>query len=210
MSDPIVNYNQGNVNAVDRAIGIKLDDMLSVKDFGAVGDGVTDDSSAITNAIAAAQDSGSLKRGIFFPKGEYLISSDLSIDSPFCFIGESATTSKLVGQSSSIVLATTSNIESIIINRMGFDGFTRALYNTDSSKTIDGLHISDCIFANNKDAAIDLKLNIKLCNIIGCLIGSMSSTDDEVYGIIIGDDNYEYRSGTVLEATQRKPRSETS
>ena len=48
---------------------IKLNDTVSVKDFGAVGDGVTDDTAAIQAAIASAP--GTLE----FPAGVYLCES---------------------------------------------------------------------------------------------------------------------------------------
>lgn len=43
---------------------------ISVKDFGAVGDGVTDDASAIQDALDSLRQTGGI---IFFPKGTYLI-----------------------------------------------------------------------------------------------------------------------------------------
>ena len=45
---------------------------LNVKDYGAVGDGVTNDSAAIQNAITAAKSTG---KSVFFPDGTYIISS---------------------------------------------------------------------------------------------------------------------------------------
>jgi hypothetical protein len=67
-----ITYNQGGTGAQDRTVRGKLQDTVSVKDFGAVGDGVTDD----TAAIQAAIDSGF---SVFFPKGNYKITSSLKV-----------------------------------------------------------------------------------------------------------------------------------
>ena len=45
--------------------------MLNVKDFGAIGDGTTDDSVSIRNAILALPAGGG---DIYFPPGTYLVS----------------------------------------------------------------------------------------------------------------------------------------
>lgn len=49
----LVGYNQGGVGAIDRTVQSRLRDFVSVEDFGAVGDGVADDTTALSNAIAA-------------------------------------------------------------------------------------------------------------------------------------------------------------
>lgn len=55
----------------------KLSQAISVKDFGAVGDGTADDTAAIQDAI----DSFASGQGtIYFPKGRYLITSTITID----------------------------------------------------------------------------------------------------------------------------------
>jgi hypothetical protein len=71
-----VNYNQGGTGAVTRTVQSRLRDYVSVKDFGAVGDGVTDDTAALTNAIAATATS---EYGLSFEAGKnYLVSAPLS------------------------------------------------------------------------------------------------------------------------------------
>jgi hypothetical protein len=57
--------------AVNRPINEKLAEVVSVKDFGAVGDGVTNDSTAFSNAIATG-------KSIFVPKGTYLININIA------------------------------------------------------------------------------------------------------------------------------------
>ncbi len=57
-------------------LGLYSEMVLSVRDFGAVGDGVTDDTSAIQDALDAAE-LGSIKT-VVFPPGNYLVSQTIS------------------------------------------------------------------------------------------------------------------------------------
>jgi hypothetical protein len=56
---------------------------VNVKTYGALGDGVTDDTAAITAAIAAAAN-----RTLYFPAGTYVVSSALSLANPITIEGE--------------------------------------------------------------------------------------------------------------------------
>lgn len=51
-----VTYNEGGVGAVNRTVQAKLRESASVEDFGAVGDGITDDTVAINAAVASAEE----------------------------------------------------------------------------------------------------------------------------------------------------------
>lgn len=64
----LIGYNQGDAGAVDRTVQSRLRDFVSVKDFGAAGDGVTNDTTAFTAADAIGQP-------VYVPEGTYLLSS---------------------------------------------------------------------------------------------------------------------------------------
>jgi len=70
---------------VEDVTGVFLRDMLAqvdVRDYGAVGDGVTDDRPAFVAANAAAQG-----RTVLVPKGTYLLNGDVTFDAPTRFEG---------------------------------------------------------------------------------------------------------------------------
>lgn len=62
-----VDYNQGSTGASLRTVKGRLQDFVSVKDFGATGDGITDDTNAINTALASDA------VHIYFPPGIYLL-----------------------------------------------------------------------------------------------------------------------------------------
>jgi hypothetical protein len=68
-----LNFLQAGTGAVARTVDSKLKDAVSVKDFGAVGDGVADDTAAIQAAITAADG-----RTVLLPAGTYKITSTLT------------------------------------------------------------------------------------------------------------------------------------
>lgn len=79
--------------AVTRTSHDKFSDLLSVKDFGAVGDGTHDDTAAFQQALAA-------RDAVFVPSGIYLITSPLSLGDR----------KSLIGCGDSSVIKTTSSI----------------------------------------------------------------------------------------------------
>lgn len=63
-------------NAVTRTIQNKLRDIVSVMDFGAVGDGVTDDSAAIQSAVSSLSANGG---EVYIPPGTYCVASPILV-----------------------------------------------------------------------------------------------------------------------------------
>jgi hypothetical protein len=68
-------YKAAGTGAVTRTVASKLNDTVSVKDFGAVGDGFTDN----TAAIQAAYNSG--VKSLYIPAGQYNFSGTITIPS---------------------------------------------------------------------------------------------------------------------------------
>ena len=63
------------LGAITRTVSDKLAELVSVKDFGAVGDGTTDDRAAIQAALDAVSAGGGT---LYFPSGVYAMSSNVS------------------------------------------------------------------------------------------------------------------------------------
>ena len=75
-----VTFLPAGTGAVSTSVQAKLREMVSVKDFGAVGNGTTDDTAAIQAAINACSSSTAANcRTLYIPGGEYKVSASLSI-----------------------------------------------------------------------------------------------------------------------------------
>jgi polygalacturonase len=68
-----LSFTQTGSGAVQRTVDSKLKDVVSVKDFGAVGDGVADDTNNIKAAVTAAN-------SIYFPPGTYRVREAIFIE----------------------------------------------------------------------------------------------------------------------------------
>ena len=94
LGDALVGFRQSNASgnltgATGRTVHQKLQESVSVLDFGAVGDGTTDCTTAIRNAIAAAKTATYSGYGsVFFPKGTYYITDTIVVDATMQLYGE--------------------------------------------------------------------------------------------------------------------------
>lgn len=79
-----VTFLQEGTGAVSRTSQDKMRERISVLDFGAVGDGVTNDTAAFQKAIAAA-----VRRELYVPKRKYLV-DPLTITEPMVICGDGA------------------------------------------------------------------------------------------------------------------------
>lgn len=83
---PGLQFVPSGTGAVERTVTEKLQDVVSVKDFGAVGDGVSNDTAKVQAAVDAVGANGS----IYFPEGTYYVTA-LSNANNVIFWGDGAT-----------------------------------------------------------------------------------------------------------------------
>jgi hypothetical protein len=123
-----VSYTPPFTGSVGTNVGNKLAQTVSVKDFGAVGDGVTDDTAAIQNAVNA-----SANKRVYFPSGSYKITATITGNlSDVVFYGDGAT-SEITGNIA--VLWNSGDVTNVVFEDLKFN----------STRT--GTNINDCIFA---------------------------------------------------------------
>lgn len=85
-------YVFGNAKTT-RSLQHKLDDFVSVKDFGAKGDGLTDDTESINRAlyeIYCKSSNASARKVLHFPGGRYIVSDSIKVPSNAVIRGEGA------------------------------------------------------------------------------------------------------------------------
>ena len=67
---------------IERTIQKKLDQVASIKDFGAKGDGITDDTAAINKALLelfTREKNEEIRRSLYFPAGVYKITNEIKV-----------------------------------------------------------------------------------------------------------------------------------
>jgi hypothetical protein len=98
-------FTQSGTGAIQRTVENKLKDTVSVKDFGAVGDGVADDTAAINAALTAGY-------RISIPAGTYKTTSTITIPGSRIVIGDGINT--VIKPSSAVTVVLLQSAASII------------------------------------------------------------------------------------------------
>mgnify|MGYP007083423824 CR=1 FL=1 len=146
-----ISHIASGTGAVATTVQAKLREAVSVKDFGAVGDGVTDDTTAIQNAINSGYEK------IIFPEGVYITTAPLYIDGGITLEGENSRSSYIkkttttVGTGSNTsrggVVTDTYAVNAILILRHPNNSYTYGTIIRNMSLNSDGYIVDYGIYA---------------------------------------------------------------
>ena len=135
-------YDPPFINSVVTTVAAKLAQTVSVKDFGATGDGVADDTAAIQAAIDGLGINGGT---VWFPAGTYLVSSAITFSTPASFAvpvllkGEGAYATTITASHSGVVFdCRTAGYQALMMENIRMTG---------PGKTATGSIAIDCAFA---------------------------------------------------------------
>lgn len=169
-------FIQVGSGAVTTTVQNKLRETISVKDFGAVGDGTADDTTAIQNAAAAATSVG---KRLYVPKGTYKLTAAVTFTTGVIGDGPSQTLFQgtNLGTSSGYLINITGGdlYQGFLVdgacsadpaswNNSNYNSFTgwRSIY----LYQVTGVHLVDVIGQNSVDAPIRVELcqNVNISN----------------------------------------------
>jgi hypothetical protein len=140
-----ITYNPAGTGAVATNVQAKLRQYVSVMDFGATGNGTTNDTAAIQAAITACAG----KNQLFFPDGDYLVTSSLTVPSTSYLEGAPGATI-LAGANSLTVFTTSGFTTGISFNSLAVQGNGKTgvtafnLSNVQFHSQLDNINVFEC------------------------------------------------------------------
>lgn len=176
----IPGFTQGVTDAIDRTVQAKLRERVSVKDFGALGDGSTDDAVAFQKAATRA---GAIGAGLYVPDGRYVINGTVTLPDKVSIEGSGKTTSELqFGTAGSLRVTGTSgsytgrlSVRGLGITNQG-GGAVAALVLTYATRVL----ITDCVVYNtNIQLSAYSYITVENCDLFsGKLIGDHPTVNE--------------------------------
>lgn len=123
-----INFLQAGTGAVTRTAQSKLRDVVSVLDFGAVGNGVANDTAAINAALASVNSGGA----VYFPAGVYRVTALLAIPGGVIVYGDGMTATRVRQEGAAYCFALGNGA---VMRDMRLDG---------SASATGGININNC------------------------------------------------------------------
>ena len=174
----------GSMSASDKT---KLNDFVSVKDYGAVGDGSTNDATAFANALAT-------EKAIHVPAGTYVIGSTLDIDDKnVTMIGEGERLSilKFTGGTDGLNWTSSDDSHSLILEKLQFQASATmsgspvdANFGVTSGSIRAGVSLENIVAAPTGSGAWTKGFRFNNCrnsNIIECIFNGVLATSTYGY-----------------------------
>lgn len=194
-----VQYDPAGTGAVSTTVQAKLRQYVSVKDFGAVGNGSTNDTTAIQNAINYLSAGGSL----YFPAGIYLI---YSTDANYLSLKIASSNITLFGDGSASVIKASDN-QSILamLALQGGNNVTVKNLCFDGNRQNNGTKLAPggrCVYVYSSNVKIN-NVEFKNSNFSGTWLGGDSTLGDtgSIENIEILSCNYHDNGGWTSTGT---------
>lgn len=137
-------YTATGTGAVSRTVASKLGEAISVKDFGATGDGVADDTAEIQAALTAAGAAGG--GDVYLPPGTYAVSGTLLIGNGAAGVASTYNGVRLVGAGSAMLDSTRSPTTIKWVGATNYDGGVVKIAGRTTGCGVQGVYID----ANDK------------------------------------------------------------
>ena len=173
-------------DSVVQTLQTKLDNFASVLDFGATGDGVTDDTDAINRALFqlfCVQTNTTIRRSLYFPGGTYRITNSIKVP-PFAKLWgdgpDSAILEMDVSSDSSFgsyVLQTADSLQQTGVN-IGSNSATAPRDIVITGMSFTSLEPIDLVLIDRAEG-----VSISNCNFKGSLSSAPSNASDDIAGL---------------------------
>jgi hypothetical protein len=199
-SNPSIQTGLVEVAPVKRSLQTRLDDLVSVKAFGAVGDGITDDTVALQRAIdqlflnSATKTNTSSRVILHIEPGEYLISNELRIP-PYAHIVGAGIDSTIILQTGNHAVFRMVDGNSIPGNYTAFSGMValeRPRNILISALTLETSTPYEVVYLDNTDSTLFDRVKF-----IGSFVNGTTPTSDQV-GVYMRGASGVFRSDNVL------------
>ena len=188
----VTTYSASGSGAITRTVKARLREFASVKDYGAVGDGVTDDTAAIQAALDA-------ETNVFFPAGTYIVSDALLITQSFStLLGCEGAWIKLAAGTyteTNFYIFYATGLNHVSLERINIDG-NRASVTASVSSGSAAICLNNCNYSSVTQC--------KVRNYIGgasglnaCIAFTNSSYDYTISGNFCYMDSYDISYGAV-------------
>jgi hypothetical protein len=173
-------YDPAGTGAVATTVQTKLRETVSVKDFGAVGDGVADDTAAIQaaftyqasvteTAVAATGESVITAPVVYFPSGIYLISASINVPGNSNIYGEQSVIKKAGSFTGTNGFQNNSSAFRIEIVGLQFIDFATGVYLDSSNANSGRISFTKCGFFGNTENAVWLDTQSTVTDFNDCI-----------------------------------------